>query len=115
MTDFVQWTNSKKIYNIDLEGIDGSHFPVTSKPVWSVIQNCVELPTQSLAVIETPPDCHAARITTGDLTGTIAISVTATTSTGIATAAFIITVKKHPTARGEMKFKVSQHRNGPMH
>lgn len=118
MTTFTQWVNTKRIYHIDLEHLDGSDLPVISKPIWSVTHaNADGSPAQSIGVIETSPDCHTARITTGPLPGSITVTVSAVASpTAIATQTFTINVAAHPhVARPSPTLRVSQHRNGSIH
>ena len=114
MTEFTQWKNSKKLYHIDMESLDGSDFP-HSKPTWTFAhKNADGSPAQAIAVVETNPDAHAARITTHDIAGTIEVTVSAvTSSTTVATQSFTVSVKDHPPAAGRAPaFRISQHRNG---
>jgi hypothetical protein len=114
MTEFVQWVNSKRIYHADHESIDGSDFPLTSKPVWTLTQTMADGSPGQVGTLETSPDGHTARLTTGPLPGTITATVTAVGETmAVATTTFIVNVAKHPPITGSLK--VSQHRNGPTH
>jgi hypothetical protein len=118
MTEFTQWVNTKRVYHLDLESLDGSDFPLISKPVWSLTHhNADGSPAQCIGTLETPPDLHMGRITTGPLPGTITVAVTASISpTAVATQTFTINVAAHPPAPGRSPtFRISQHRNGPTH
>ncbi|SIO49360.1 hypothetical protein SAMN05443247_06428 [Bradyrhizobium erythrophlei] len=119
MTEFVQWVNSKRVYHLDLEALDGSDFPLVSKPTWTLTHHdAAGLPApHGIGVLETPPDCHAGRITTGPTPGTITVTVSAVISaTAVATQTFTINVAAHPLVPGRSPtFWISQHRNGPMH
>jgi hypothetical protein len=118
MTEFIQWVNSKRVHHLDLESLDGSDFPVITKPVWTLThQNADGSPSPCIGVLETPPDCHMGRITAGPDPGTITVTVTAVISpTAVATQTFKINVMAHPPVPGRSPtFRISQHRNGPMH
>jgi hypothetical protein len=119
MTTFKQWVNTKRIYHIDLESVDGSDFPVHSQLIWTVTHYSADgsPSAHSIGVIETAPDCHTARITTGHLLGAIVVRVTAAVSpTAVATQTFTIEVAAHPPVLGRAPtFKISQCRNGPIH
>jgi hypothetical protein len=117
MTTFTQWVNTKRVYHLDLESLDGTDFP-HSKPVWAFThKNADGSPAQAIATVETPPDAHMARITTGHLPGSIEVTVTAVISpTAVATQTFTVNVAAHPTVPGRSPpFRISQHRNGPIH
>ena|SRR6478672_2754469 len=98
MTEFIQWVNSKRVYHLDLESLDGSDFPVITKPVWTLThQNADGSPSPCIGVLETPPDCHMGRITAGPDPGTITVTVTAVISpTAVATQTFKITKPRWP-------------------
>jgi hypothetical protein len=118
MTEFTQWVNSKRVYHLDLESLDGSDFPLVSKPTWTLAHfNADGSPSQCIGTLETPPDAHMGRITTGQLPGRIEITVSAVTSpTTVATQIFTVNVAAHPPVPGRSPaFRISQHRNGPMH
>jgi hypothetical protein len=112
--EFTQWVNSKRVYHIDHESLDGSDFPLTSKPVWTLTQTNADGTPGQVGTLETPPDAHMGRITTGPLPGTITVTVTAVASpTAVATQTFKIRVESHPPVAGRAPaFKISQHRNG---
>lgn len=116
--EFVQWTNSKRIYHIDHLHLDGSHLPVVSKPTWTMeYKNEDPNVSQGLGTIETSPDGTSARITTHDQPGTITITVSASVSpTAFASKVFTIAVKRHlaVTTRAPT-FTVTQSRNGSIH
>jgi len=99
MTEFRQWTNSKRLYHLDLEAVDGSDFP-HSKPTWTLAQFNADGSPGQVGTLETPPDLHMGRITTGPLPGKIVVT----------------DVEAHPQVAGRSPtFRVSQHRNGPTH
>jgi hypothetical protein len=114
--EFLQPTNCKRIYHIDHH--DGSVLPVVSKPSWTLTHYAADgSQTQSIGTLETSPDGETGRITTGNLPGSILITVTASVSpTAVATKTFKINVAAHPpvTSRSPA-FRISQHRNGPTH
>jgi hypothetical protein len=122
--EFTQWLHTKKVYHIDLEYPDlenpdgsGGDAPLISKPVWTFAhENADGSPAQRIGTIETSPDCHSARIT-AEMPGTITITVTALASpTAAATQTFKIRVENHPPVPGRsVSFRISQHRNGPIH
>jgi hypothetical protein len=112
---FLQWINSRKVYEINCEHMDGSDFPVTSIPTWTMThQNDDPSPALagfSLASIETSQDGHTARITTGNMSGVITITVTAmVAATSTASKSFQIRVARHPQG-ATPSFRISQHRN----
>ena len=74
MTEFTQWTNSKRLYHLDLESVDGSDFP-HSKPTWTLAQFNADGSPGQVGTLETPPDLHMGRITTGPLPGKIVVTV----------------------------------------
>ena len=117
MTEFVQWINSRKVYEINCEHMDGSDLPVTSIPTWTMThQNEDPSPALSgfsLAQMETSQDGHTARITTGNMPGIITITVTGMVgATSAASKSFKILVARHPQLeRAAPSFRVSQHRN----
>jgi hypothetical protein len=118
MTTFIQWINTKRIYHLDLEALDGTDFPLISKPVWTLThQNADGSPAQCIGTLETPPDAHMGRISTGHLPGTITVTVSAAISpTAVASQTFVINVAAHPLVPGRSPtFKISQLRNGPIH
>ena len=57
MTEFTQWTNSKRLYHLDLESVDGSDFP-HSKPTWTLAQFNADGSPGQVGTLETPPDLH---------------------------------------------------------
>ena len=116
MTEFTQWTNSKRLYHLDLESVDGSDFP-HSKPTWTLAQFNADGSPGQVGTLETPPDLHMGRITTGPLPGKIVVTVTAVMSpTAVASQTFTINVEAHPQVAGRSpSFRISQHRNGPIH
>lgn len=113
--EFVQWTNTKRIYHIDHLHLDGSHLPTISKPVWS-LEHRAEDPNvaQALATLETSVDGTSARITTYDQPGVIMVSVSAHASPiAFASKVFTIAVKRHaPVTSRAPTFAVTQSRNG---
>ena len=118
MTEFTQWLHTRKLYCIDHEHhLDGSDLPIVSKPTWTVAHtNSDGSPSQGIGVLETAPDSCMARFFAEQL-GTVTITVHAAVSpTAVASTTFTIHVKAHPpiTARSPT-FKISQHRNGPIH
>src|SRR6478736_489232 len=102
MTEFIQWVNSKRVYHLDLESLDGSDFPVITKPVWTLThQNADGSPSPCIGMLETPPDCHMGRITAGPDPGTITVTVTAVISpTAVATQTFKINVMRIHRCQG---------------
>ncbi len=116
--EFTQWLNTKKIYLVDFEHLDGSHLSVISKPTWSMVHKHADgSPAQAIGVLETSPDGCTGRITTEHLAGSIEVTVIAPVSpSAVASRTFTINVLAHPpvTARSPT-FRISQHRNGPIH
>jgi len=116
-TEFVQWINTRKVYEIHCEHVDGSDLPVTSTPTWTMAHENEDaspaLSGFSLATIETSQDGHTARITTGNMPGVITITVTGMVgATSAASKSFKIRVARHPQLEHTApSFRISQHRN----
>jgi|ERR1700687_158042 len=117
---FTQWVGSKKLYHLDhVHHLDGSDLPVIAKPTWTLTHHdAAGLPApHGIGVLETSPDAHTGRITTGPTPGSITVTVTAVVSpTVVASNTFKINVAAHPalTARAPT-LRISQHRDGPTH
>jgi hypothetical protein len=115
---FRQWVNSKKVYTVDHEHLDGSDLPIVSKPTWTLAHyNADGSPSASIATLETSPDSCSGRLTTHDLPGVVIVTISApVSSTSVASKTFAIRVEKHPmiTARSPT-FTVRQVRNGSIH
>jgi hypothetical protein len=115
---FRQWTNSKRLYTVDHEHLDGSDLPIVSKPVWTLTHyNADGSASASIATLETSPDGCSGRLTTHDLPGTVIVAITAVVSpTSVASKTFAICVEKHPpiTSRSPT-FTIRQARNGSIH
>jgi hypothetical protein len=117
MTEFTQFLSTKKVYHIDLENLDGVDAPLISKPVWTFAhENADGSPAQRIGTIEMSPDCHTVRFT-AETVGTVTATVTALASpTAAATQTFKIKVDSHPPVPAHsVSFRISQHRNGPIH
>lgn len=118
MTDFTQWTNTRRLYHADHEDLAGGDLPTISKPEWVVTHTGADgNPAASVAVVETSPDGHSARISTGPSPGKISVTVSAAASpTAVASTTFTVNVKAHqPVSARSPTFRISQHRNGPIH
>ena len=115
--EFTQWIDSKKLYHVDHLRLDGTDLPLVSKPTWSLQHfNADGSPSQAIGTLHTSPDCFTARFSAEHL-GTVTVTISAVVSpTMVASKTFKITVAPHPpvTTRAPT-FKVTQHRNGPVH
>jgi hypothetical protein len=115
---FVQHLHTKKVYHVDHLHIDGSDLLTTAQPQWSMTHlDAAGNPTASIATLETSVDGFSARLTAHNMVGVVTITVTAPVGpTAMAIKTFQIAVVEHPpvTARSPT-FKISQHRNEPIH
>jgi len=115
--EFLQHTETRKVYEIACLHIDGSDLPITSVPTWVMTHENEDsnpaLSGFSLATMETSPDGLTARITTGNMPGIVMVTVTAVVAaTSGASKSFKIRVARHPqVAARAPTLRVSQHRN----
>jgi hypothetical protein len=115
--EFRQWVNSRKVYTVDHEHLDGSDLPIVSKPTWTLAHyNADGSPSASIGLFETSPDRHTGRFTAERL-GTVTVTIVASASpTAVASTTFKINVLPHPPIVGARStLKVRQLRNGPIH
>jgi hypothetical protein len=115
--EFLQFVDSRKVYEINCGHIDGGDLPLTSTPTWAMThQNEDSSPALSgfsLASLETSQDGHTARITTANMPGVVTVTVTArVAATSVASKSFRIRVARHPQVTAHAPFlRISQHRN----
>jgi hypothetical protein len=108
--------NTKKLYTVDHEHIDGSDLPIVTKPTWTLQHfNADGSPSQAIGVFETSPDGCSARFTAEHL-GTVEVTISAVASpTAVASKTFRINILPHPIATRSATLKVTQSRNGSIH
>jgi hypothetical protein len=116
--EFSQVVGSRRLYHLDVEHLDGLELPLGTKPTWELTHFHPDgsPAPYSIGTLETSVNCRTGRISAGTRPGTIVVKVGAHVSeTAFATTTFKIEVKPHPATPSLLKFKVTPHRDGPLH
>ena len=116
--EFIQLVGSRRLYHLDVEHRDGNDLPLATKPTWELthLDAAGQPSPHKLATLETSVDCRTGRIITGALPGTIVVTVSANVlPTSHASTTFKIQVNRHPETPKFLKFKITPHRDGPLH